>query len=115
MGKKRFKKKTFMTPKWVASDDQTKMITRKKDQSLECCFSSQSVSTSQTSDLITKTFLHFLKSPISFLTFNQFLTKYLNQNNPFKFVTNKGKGFSMDMVSRTSFMILVYHSLNYSV
>ena len=96
-----------MTPKWVASDEQTKVITRKKDLSLECCFSSQSVSTSQTSDLITKTFLHFLKNRISFLTFNQFFTKSSNQNNPFKFVTNNGKGFSMDMVSRTSFIILV--------
>ena len=42
-----------MTTKWVASDDQPKMITRKKDQSLECCFSSQTVSTSQTSELLT--------------------------------------------------------------
>ena len=64
MDKKRFKK-TFMTTKWVASDDHPKMITRKKDQSLECCFSSQTVSTSQTSELLTKTFLHFLKNRIS--------------------------------------------------
>ena len=109
-----------MTPKWVASDDQPKMITRKKDQSLECCFSSQTVSTSQMSELLTKTFLHFLKNRISssfslFFMFNEFLAKSLNQNNPFKFVTTNGKGFSMDMVSRTSFKIIVYHSLNYSV
>ena len=64
MDEKRLKK-TFMTTKWVASDDQLKMITRKKDQSLECCFSSQTVSTSQTTELLTKTFLHFLKNRIS--------------------------------------------------
>ena len=77
MDKKRLKK-TFMTTKWVVSDDHPKMITRKKDQSLERCFSSQTVSTSQTSELLTKTFLHFLKNRISssfshFFTFNEFL------------------------------------------
>ena len=37
------------------------------------------------------------------------------ENNPCKFVTNNAKGFSMDVVSRTWFMILLHHSLNYSV
>ena len=37
------------------------------------------------------------------------------ESNPFKFVTNNGKGFSMDVVSRTSFMILLHHSLNYRI
>ena len=114
MDKKKFKKNLNDTKmggfRRPAEDDN-----KKKDQSLECCFSSQSVSTSQTSELLTKTFLHFLKNRISFFTFNEFLTNSLNQNNPFKFVTNNGKGFSKDMVSRTSFMILVYHSFNYSV
>ena len=67
----------------------------------------------KTSELLTKTFLHFRKNIISSsfslsVMFGEFLAKCLNQ-------TNNGKGFSMDMVSRTSFMILVYHSLNYSV
>ena len=99
----------------MASDDQPKMITRKKDQSIECCSSSQTVSTSQTAELLTKTFLLFLKNRIFYVS-DEFLAKSSNQNNPFKFVTNNGKGFSMDMVSGTSFMILVYyHSLNYKV
>jgi len=45
-----------MTPKWVAPDDQPKKKKKKKDQSLECWFSSQTVSTSQTSELLTMTF-----------------------------------------------------------
>ena len=37
------------------------------------------------------------------------------ENNSFKFVTNSGKSFLMGVVSRTSFMILLHLSLNYSL
>ena len=37
------------------------------------------------------------------------------ENNPCKFVTNNAKGFLMDVVSRTLFMVLLHLSFNYSV
>ena len=76
-------------------------------------YSTQTVSTSQTPEL------HFLKNRVGrsiflFYTSGEFLAKIF-ENNPFKFVTNNGKGFSIDVVSRTWFIVLLYNSLNYSV
>ena len=76
-------------------------------------YSTQTVSTSQTSEL-----LHFLKNHVArsiFLlyTFGQFLAKSLKITHLNLLLITR-KGFSMDVVCRTSFMILLHHSLNYS-
>ena len=88
------------------------MITSGKiEQSIECCFflySTQTVSTSQTFEL-----LHFLKNRVTrsislLCTFGEFLAKSLKITH-LNLLSNNGKGFLMDVVSRTSFMILLHH------
>ena len=77
-------KKNLHKLRWVASDDQPKIITRKKELSIECCLSSQTVSTCQTSYL-QRHVLYFLKNRVLssfslFYTFGEFLAKSLTIN-----------------------------------
>ena len=82
--------------------ERSKMITSGKiEQSVECCFS-----------ILLKPFqrVKHLNSSISLLyTFGEFLAKSLKITHLNLLL------ISMDVVSRTSFMILLHHSLNYSV
>ena len=94
----------------------SKMITSGKiEHSVECCFSIllkpfQRVKNVWTPPLSEKP---CWEKHFSFVYVWSILSEIF-ENNPFKFVTNNAKGFSMDVVSRTSFMILLHHSFNYS-
>ena len=97
--------------------ERSKMITSGKiEQSIECCFSIFYSNCFNESNVWTPPFSEkpCYEKHFSFV-YVWWILSEIFENNPFKFVTNIGKGFSMDVVSRASFMILLHHSLNYSV
>ena len=87
------------------------MITSGKiEQSIECCFSIFYSNCFNESNVWTPPFSEkpCYEKHFSLVYVWRFLSEIF-ENNPFKFVTNNEKGFWMDVVSRTSFMILLHH------
>ena len=87
------------------------MITSGKiEQSIECCFSIFYSNCFNESNVWTPPFSEkpCYEKHFSFV-YVWWILSEIFENNPFTFVANNGKDFSMDVVSRTSFMILLHH------
>ena len=96
--------------------ERSKMITGGKiEHSAKCCFSILLKPFQRVKHLNSSIFWKTVLQKAFLSCIRWWILGEIFENNPFKFVTNNGKGFSMDVVSRTSFMILLHLSLNYSV
>ena len=85
------------------------------EQSAECCFSILLKLFQRVKRLNSSIFWKTVLQKHFSIVYVWLIPSEIFENNPFKCVIDNGKGFSMDVVSRTSFMILLHHSLNYSV
>ena len=96
--------------------ERSKMITSGKiEHSAKCCFSILLKPFQRVKHLNSSIFWKPCWEKHFSLVYIWWILSEIFENNPFKFVANNAKGFSMDVVSRTSFVILLHHSLNYSV